>query len=304
MVIDISGNGSMLFQSLDPTDQSLYTWAQDDSAVFVPVTNVKVQGNVTAQGNVSVQGNVSAQQNVYANNVIANNYYLGSTLIKPPTVTILSGNNISNNYAPPAGVLWLKVRMVGGGGGGSQWDNANNGANATASIFGNSSMGSITCGGGAGSGANGAASYFSGGGGVISIVSNAAWNVFSSNGSTGQGGMPCSVSGVDTVGGMGGVTPFGGGGGSSFGSGGYPGVPGTGSGGGGGGATSTGSYSGGGGGAGAYAEIWITQIAPLYPYTVGAYGPGGASVAGGYGPTPGCGANGAYGSIIIEEHYV
>jgi hypothetical protein len=54
MVIDIDGNGSMLFQSLDPTDRSLYTWDQSVANVgFVQVANVSVNGDIYMNNSLS-----------------------------------------------------------------------------------------------------------------------------------------------------------------------------------------------------------------------------------------------------------
>jgi hypothetical protein len=53
MIIDINGNGSFLFQSLDQTDQSIYTWDQGSGNAFVPVANLVIQGNIYSNYDVS-----------------------------------------------------------------------------------------------------------------------------------------------------------------------------------------------------------------------------------------------------------
>lgn len=66
MAIDEQGNGSFLFQSLDPADQSLYTWDQVGDTGFVPVNAVTLQGNLTITPNTGL--------NLGSSHVAANGY--------------------------------------------------------------------------------------------------------------------------------------------------------------------------------------------------------------------------------------
>lgn len=190
----------------------------------------------------------------------------------------------TGTYTTPAGVLYLKVRMVGGGGGGASVDtiynNGHGGANGAASTFGSSFL---TCNGGSGGLVN--ASPSTGGtatGGDINL-----------QGGSGGGAMSSAL----TPGAMGGNTPFGGaGGGGGEGQAGLAASANTGSGGGGGGSAATVNVvCGGGGAAGGYCEKIITSPSATYAYAVGAGGAG--NVLGT------SGGDGAAGIIIVEEFY-
>lgn len=200
----------------------------------------------------------------------------------------------SGTYTTPAGVKYLKVRMVGGGGGGAgSGTSSGNGGAGGNTTFGTSLLtangGSAGAGGGAG-----------GNGGTASVTSPATSLVALSGGA---GGGASNV--VLTPGGAGGESPLGGSGGGGTGTGGT-GSPGkaaaTNSGGGGGGAGNGNgagaNYPGGGGGAGGYIEAVIENPSATYSYAVGAAGT--AGTAGGSGSAGGAGGSGV---IIVEEYY-
>ena len=204
----------------------------------------------------------------------------------PTQQTFTSG---SGTYTKPAGVLWVKIRMVGaGGGGGGGGTTAGAGGAGGNTTFGSSFL---TCNGGAGGGASGPGSQVLGGtatGGDINI----------------QGGSTDPILSLGTVGnntsGRGAASAFGGGGAAGYG---YSGgsTAGTaglayGSGGGGGGGAATGS--GGGGAGGGYLEKIISSPSATYTYAVGS-----AGTAGTTGTSGSAGGAGGSGIIIVEEHY-
>ena len=303
MVIDVNGNGSILFQSLDPTDNSLYTFSQNNTYVFVPVINLTI-GNTANLGVINIYGNTV--------NVLANTFVLTSNSVtlnvggssmtiqkaKPPTLTILTNtaNNgtITGQYNPPAGCVWIKLRIIAAGGAGTSVGGtvANGGANAWFGTVGNTNLWQCQAG-------NGGASIGGGLGGGTSANNGGIW--FGQTGSSGGG----SSTEVNIQGGDGGCSPFGGAGGGGGQGGRNPGALGTtmdatpssGSGGGGSGWTSSGANAGGGGGgSGGYLEAYITSLANTYNYAVPQYtnGPQNGSFTGGAGGS---------GQIIIEEHY-
>lgn len=197
-------------------------------------------------------------------------------------------------YTPPAGVTWIRVRLIGGGGGGGS--NSAAGTTGIATVFGsalltgNGGVGATSAGGSGNGGVGGSASVTTSG----TVLQLAALTGGQGGGASG------SASGGATalfpVGGQGGNGPFGGGGGGGTGgSAGQNAAANTGAGGGaGGGSTST--SGGAGGGAGGYLEAIITSLAATYPYGVGT---GGAGASSGLSN----GGNGGSGIIIVEEHY-
>lgn len=204
---------------------------------------------------------------------------------KPPTQTVLTSG--SGTYTVPDGVLYLKVRPVGGGGGG-----ASSGTIATVASGtdgGDTTFGTLTAGGGKKGVANSAASAAGG------ACTNGDINF------TGTSGGTASTSGsLSALGGYGASSYFGGGGsGGGIGSAGSAAATNTGSGGGGGGVVSgASSVAGPGGAAGGYLEKTIASPSATYSYGVGAAGVGGVA-----GTSGAAGANGAAGSIIIDEFY-
>lgn len=173
-----------------------------------------------------------------------------SSYTAPTVVKFSSG---SGSYTAPAGVVYLKVKLVGGGGGGGTSGTSASGvtaATAGAQTYFGASL--LVANGGNGGGYGGTGSG-AGGGGVSGF------------GQGGPGGTPDAN----------GVTP----------------VANTGGGGGGGGCnTATSNFSGPGGGAGGYIEAIVPNPSGSYSYSVGTGGVG--STAGTNGRTGGDGAAG------------
>lgn len=193
-----------------------------------------------------------------------------------PTVqTFTTG---SGTYYTPAGVAYLKVKIIGGGQGG---------------------QGS---GAGAGSGTAGGDSTFgtslllaAGGGSASANTVGSASTIINS----GVSGRPSETQLVTSTGGQGFSTPFGYGGIAGIGNGGSGGNATTNSGAGGGGAGGTASAAGGkGGSSGGFLEVIIPTPLTSYAYSVGTGGGGGTA-----GTSGGAGGNGAGGYIVVEEYY-
>jgi hypothetical protein len=218
--------------------------------------------------------------------------------LSTPTVQIFTSGTAAT-YTTPAGVLYLRIRLVGGGGGGAGGGNINsagNGATGGTTSF-NTSGGSVILSGTGGTG--GQTGAVGGGPTVNSPAINAGSYAGSGNGFT------AVANGVATyaTGWQGANSPFGGGGVSSANTVGGAATANTGSGGGG-GSTSAGNpgadkVGGAGGGSGGYVHAFIPNPSATYLYTIGGGGAGGAA-QGGHGFN---GGNGAAGIIIVEEYY-
>ena len=198
--------------------------------------------------------------------------------------TIQKFTSGSGTYTRPAGVLYIRVRMVGGGGGGGGGGTS---ATATSGSDGaNSTFGSLTANGGGGA---------SLGGGSGGPASGGDLNI--------TGGFGCGGQALVTNfcgGGVGGTSYFGGGGRSTPNTSGGTASTNSGSGGGGGGSSNAVGlhYGQGGGGSGGYCEKIISSPASTYSYSVGIGGGGGSAGTDGF-----AGGNGAAGLIIVEEYY-
>ena len=214
-----------------------------------------------------------------------------------PTIqTYTSG---TGTYTTPAGVVYLRVRMVGGGGGGSGSLTSAGSTGTAPTAGGNTTFGTslLTSNGGA---LAGRGSQALGGAGGTATISSPAYGTAlagSQGGSSGES----NVASVNFGGvGNGGGTMFGGGGpgGPSAAPGVAP-VANTGAGGGGAGAPATG-ISGAGGGGGGYVDAIVPVTAPgqTFSYAVGASGN-----AGGAGTSGFAGAAGAAGYIEVTEYY-
>lgn len=198
----------------------------------------------------------------------------------------------SGTYTTPAGVKWIKVRLVGGGGGGagsgtSAGTSAGGGGDTT---FGTSLLAGY---GGIYGDIN---SSLGGAGGSFSLGAASGFGIA---GEAGNGPGACiSTSGMG--GGRGGSSGFGGAGAGSGGSNRNTAGSASANSGGGGGGAGGGStvFAGAGGGAGGYVEALIGSPSATYSYAVGAAGAAGAA-----GPSGFAGGAGAAGFIIIEEHY-
>ena len=218
---------------------------------------------------------------------------LNSNLPSYPTIqTFTSG---SGTYTKPAGVQYIRVRMVGGGGGGAgSGSGGGSGTGGGASTFGTTLL---SAGGGLGgslSGGNTGGSSSLGTGPIGTALTGSGG---ASGGYTNTGQGSCS-------GGNGGSSAFGGGGIGGGGQGtaqaGSNGS--TNTGGGGGGASvnnaASGAPCGGGGGSGGFVDAIISSPSATYAYAVGATGGGGGAGTGGAG-----GGAGAAGYIEVTEYY-
>lgn len=211
----------------------------------------------------------------------------------PTTQNFASG---SGTYTTPAGVVWIKVRFVGGGGGGGG-TGASTGP--TGSTGGNTSFNSVVANGGAGGTGSTTGTSTTGGAGGTAGTGTATLRVTGSNGSD---GLTVATAGL-AASGMGGNAPmFAGAGAQKSGAGpatGNAGVTNTGGGGGGALSSSGAQGNGAGGGSGEYVELIIINPSASYSYAVGAGGAGGV----GTGTGAATGGAGGSGYITVEEHY-
>lgn len=222
--------------------------------------------------------------------------------IKAPTIQRLTSGTDAT-YTTPAGVKFIKVKMVGGGGGGSGSGTAS--ASSNGSAGGNSfwkTLGGgttiVTAGGGAGGTWGGGGST-----GGTATINSPATSVVAAVGESGAGATYHGATGDFRIhGGAGGSSLLGGGVAYNYQSSvGATASANTGGGGQGGGGHNVNTlYSGQGGGAGGYAEFIIdsSSLASSYTYTVGALGAKGAAGTSGY-----AGGDGGSGIIIVEEYY-
>ena len=195
--------------------------------------------------------------------------------------TFLSGT--SQTYTTPAGVKWLKVRMIGGGGGGQGSGTSGRGSGGAG---GATTFSSATAGGGTGGSDSSVAPGGTGSGCTFSITGGNSTGSF--------------TAGSETKGNDGGASPFGGtGSGGARGGGGNAAPANTGGGGGGGGIGAANVNVGSGGGGGAYCELVIPNPSPTYTYTVGTAGTAGSAGTSGF-----VGGAGGSGRIDVEEYYV
>lgn len=218
------------------------------------------------------------------------------TSFTKPTVQKVTASG-TGTYTTPAGVKYIRVRMVGGGGGGSGGGSASGGNGGTG---GNSyfrvgaSPDLLVANGGVGGTWNGAG----GAGGTASLGSGPIGTALS--GSSGGGFNASNGSGGPITGSIGGSTPFGGGGASGvYNSVGQTATTNTGSGGQGGGNGNAPSSNGGsGGGAGGFVDAIIHSPNSTYAYNVGAAGTVGTA-----GTSGTAGGAGAVGYLEVTEYY-
>ncbi len=211
--------------------------------------------------------------------------------VAPTIQKFLSG---SGTYTTPAGVLYIRVRMIGGGGGGAGSStngalNGGTGGTGVATTFGTSLL---TANGGVG-----AQLQVRGAGGTATLGTGPIGVALTGGAGTGN---TASTLATGYAGGCGASSPFGGGGsgGGTSDIAGGAGPTNTGTGGGGASINITASCSGCGGGAGGYIDAIITAPAATYTYTVGTGGAGGTS-----GTSGTTGGAGAAGIIVVEEFY-
>lgn len=208
-----------------------------------------------------------------------------ATFTAPTVQKFITG---SGTYTTPAGVLYLRVVLVGGGGGGA--GNAGGGSTGAATTFGTTLLvGNPGTGGGTEVGGTGGAGDLGTGPVGMAIYGNSGGGGTNTVGTTGGTGGGGSLFGG---GGAGGANGGGGGGGGT----GSAGAPNTGGGGGAGGTGGGGSNGGGGGGGGV--DAIITSPSATYAYAVGAGGGAGSSGGGGA-----AGGAGAAGQIVVYEFY-
>jgi hypothetical protein len=197
-----------------------------------------------------------------------------------PTRQVLTSGS---TYTAPAGVKYIRIRMIGGGGGG-----AGGGTSAGAGgAGGNTTFGTSLLTANGGSGGQGAGSSNGGAGGS---ASGGSINLTGGNGGNAQGV-------ANGNGGQGAASPFGGSGNLGTSSGAAGAATGYGSGGGGGG-NGSGATAGGGGGAGGYLEAQINNPSSPYSYAIGSGGTAGTA-----GTNGNAGAAGKAGIIIVDEFY-
>lgn len=216
------------------------------------------------------------------------------TALPNPTIQRLTSG--SGTYTTPAGVRYIKVRLIGGGGGGGGSGVSSSGG--TGGDGGNTTFGTslLTANGGSGAGAGNP-----GVGGSPTVNSPAVTLVSSSGGYGNPGQEVTGTSQVFPIGGSGASTPFAGGGVSQTDSVGVnaPVNSGAGGGGGGGGESATSpNVAGAGGGGGAFIEVNIVNPSATYSYAVGSAGGGGSAGTSGH-----AGGAGGSGVIIVEEFY-
>lgn len=210
-----------------------------------------------------------------------------------PTVQKLTSG--SGTYSLPAGVQYIRVRMVGGGGGG-----AGSGTSTTmgsGGAGGNTTLGtSLLVANGGGGGAKRGDSAPTGG--TASLGTGPIGTALS--GSGGSGGSYQNINTISLSGGAGGSTPFSGGGaGGIESSAGSAGIANTGTGGGGAGTNGVADeHSGGGGAAGGYVDAIIASPSSTYAYAIGASGSAGTA-----GTNGSAGGAGGSGYIEITEYY-
>lgn len=277
----IAGVLTTVLQSTASAWTSVLTFASTNVTA-----GLSLAGGTTGQRN----GSPTAGDTRYNTTLNGIEYWNGAAWIvlgqAPTKFEFTSGT--AATYTPTAGMVRIRVRMVGpGAGGGAQ--NTNNGGVASA----NTSFESWTAIKGSGGGANGT----TGGAGGTGGVDGTGLRIIRRDGQAGQAGGGSATGTVSFPGGTGGSTPFGGGGnGAAFNVAGNAGKANTG--GGGQGAGSNGNNAGSGGGAGEYVEFWMTaaQVGASVTYTVPAGGAAGA--AGGT-----AGGAGAAAFIVVEEFY-
>ncbi len=296
--------GSFTNASITVNAKGLITAASNGTAGTVTSVTFTGDGTVlssTPSSAVTTSGTVTASLNTQSAGTFLAGPTSGSAAaptfraLQPPTnQTLLSGS--AATYTTPAGVLWIKVRAVGGGGGGG---NSGAGASGSGTTGGNTTFGTslLTANGGVGGAATTNSAGATGGVGGTATVTTSGTTLKLAALQGGQGGSTAGVSVGAGSGGAGASTPFGGApAGGLDSSNGASAIANTGSGGTGAGGGNT-LAGAGGGGAGGYLEAIIyPTVAQTFTYTVGAGGV--ASGGGGF-----AGGSGGSGIIVVEEYY-
>jgi hypothetical protein len=217
---------------------------------------------------------------------------LNPSILLPTIQKFTSG---SGTYTTPAGVAYIRARLIGAGGGGA--GGGESGTGGAGSTGGNTTFGTslLTCNGG--SGADAAAG--NGGAGGTASLGTGPIGTANRGGRGGHGGQQASTGGR-LPGGHGAYTQFGGGSTGGYNAAGESGGNSSGGGGGGGGLSNAGGNgnTGAGGGAGGFIDAIINSPDATYAYSVGAGGTGGTAGTNGY-----AGGAGTSGYIEITEFY-
>lgn len=308
-IIDINGNAKILSGSVNPSSSatsaprgSIYlntstnalyvktdagsstNWIRFDNGLTNPMTTT---GDIIySSDNSGTPARLAASNGT----LISTSGVLSYAAHAPTVQRFTSG---SGTYTTPAGVKWIRVRMVGGGGGGG--GSGNSGTGGAGGAGGNTTFGTSLLVANGGGGGGGTASA-PGAGGSASLGTGPIGTALT--GGRGQGGGGNGTNNF-TAGGSGASTPFGGaGGGGEPSTGGYSAITNSGSGGGGGGSGSA-NYSGSGGGGGGFVDAIISSPSSSYSYAVGSAGAAGTAGTG----TAATGGSGGSGVIIVEEYY-
>lgn len=272
------------------TDNTAVTVPQGGTGLTTLTTAYGVVcAGTTATGSLQNAGVGTSGQYLKSNGASALPSFASFT---PPTIQKFTSG--SGTYTTPSGVLYLRVKMVGGGGGGG----GSGASGGTGTTGGNTTFGTslLSANGGIGGATNGS---LGGAGGTSSLGTGPIGTALS--GGYGQAGFTSSAVGSSPCGGFGGTAAFGGAGSGGNGNGGGAGggaIANTGAGGGGAGGTATTTFSGAGGGAGGYIDAIITSPSSTYSYAVGAAGTAGTAGTSGF-----AGGAGGSGYIEVTEYY-
>lgn len=273
-----------------------------DVSGIAPLANGGTNKNMTAVNGGVVWTDADSQEVTTAG---TSGQYLKSAGAAAPVWTSFTAPTVqrftsgSGTYTTPAGVLYIKVRVVAGGGGGGPSGTAESSESTSGS---NSTFGSslLTANGGTRGDFGGAA----GAGGSFTVNSPAVEIGSVVGGYGGGSAWSTNTTATSTVaGGTGGGSCLGGGytaqsyapAGAAPNAAANSGAGGSGAGT---GTTTAQSFSGSGGGAGGCVYALITSPSSTYSYSVGAGGSGGLTLANGFN-----GGNGGSGVIIVEEYY-
>jgi len=222
--------------------------------------------------------------------------FSSAAFVAPTQQRFTSG---TGTYTTPAGVLYIRVRMVGGGGGGAGSGTA---TGTAAGAGGNSTFGTtLLVANGGGAAVFGLTGGAGGGAGGSASLGSGPIGTAITGGSGGGGTFVTTPATVNPGGADGASGPWGGaGGGGQQQVAGSAAIANSGSGGGGGGDGNglANSVSGTGGGAGGYVDALISSPSATYAYAVGA-----AGTAGGAGTSGFAGGAGGSGYIEVTEYY-